>query len=91
MLAVSRFRRSALIIHRSSFLALPRIDFPCEEARLTVSPGEEAPGFGAGGLPPKENQMNIKKILFLSLLLAASVALASQRVMVCEEFTTVSG
>jgi hypothetical protein len=35
--------------------------------------------------------MNIKKILFLSLLLAASVALASQRVMVCEEFTTVSG
>jgi hypothetical protein len=35
--------------------------------------------------------MNIKKVLFLSLLLAASVVLASQRVMVCEEFTTVSG
>jgi hypothetical protein len=49
------------------------------------------PGFGAGGLPPKENQMNIKKVLFLSLLLAASVALASQRVMVCEEITTTSG
>jgi hypothetical protein len=35
--------------------------------------------------------MNIKKVLFLSLLLAASVALASQRVMVYEEITTVSG
>ncbi len=49
------------------------------------------PGFGAGGLPPKENQMNIKKVLFLSLLLAATVALASQRMMVCEEITTTSG
>jgi len=35
--------------------------------------------------------MNMSKILVLSLLLAASVALASQRVMVCEEITTVSG
>lgn len=52
---------------------------------------KETPGFGAGGLPPKENQMNIKKVLLLSLLLAAAVAPASQRVMVCEEITTVSG
>jgi len=35
--------------------------------------------------------MNVKKALILSLLLASSVALASQRVMVCEEFTTTSG
>jgi hypothetical protein len=49
------------------------------------------PGFGAGGAPPKEKPMNIKRVLFLSLLLAASVALASQRVMVCEEITTTSG
>lgn len=69
----------------------PCIDFPSEEVRLTANPGQETPGFAAGGSPPKENQMNTKKVLFLSLLLAASVALASQRVMVCEEITTTSG
>jgi hypothetical protein len=35
--------------------------------------------------------MKIKKVLFLSLLLAATVATASQRVVVCEEITTVTG
>lgn len=35
--------------------------------------------------------MNVYKVLSLSLLLAASLAVAGQRVMVLEEITTTSG